>query len=369
MLWIEKYLPEDEYDIKIVCLRDLMPLAERLPQMGGPEVTGMGMKHQFDLFALLRFYRLLIDFKPDILHIHSFRAAVWGRPIARLARVPIVIYSVHNKWGNKIHYFFDRLSSKFGDGIIPFSFAVKKFLTEESGINPHRVMSPVYIGIDIDKFKVRNINQSRQVRTELGIDDSNDVIGFVGALSDQKGLIYLIDAFQRLYHEFPHLKCLLIGEGNLEEKLKTKVRNLGLQEQILFLGQRHDIPLMLNLMDIFVLPSLWEGLPQVVLEAMAARVPVVATDVDGTPEIITHGFNGLLVPSCDSRELADALKTLLYDSHLRSKLSGRGYETVCKRFSLERMVSNFDRLYKRFLRDGSVSGAQSHKGFFFQAGM
>ncbi len=356
MLWTDKYLPEDEYDIKIACLRDLMPLAERLPQMGGPDVTGLGMKHQFDMVALLRFYRLLVYFKPDILHIHSFRAAVWGRPIARLARVPIVIYSVHNKWGNKIHYFFDRVSSRFGDAIIPFSLSVKKFLIDESGHKPDRVMNPIYIGIDIDKFRVRNIGKISAVRKELGIGDSNAVIGFVGALSDQKGLFYLIDAIHRLGPEFPKLKCLLIGEGDLERELKSKVRDLGLQKQILFLGQRYDIPVLLNLMDVFVLPSLWEGLPQVVLEAMAACVPVVATAVDGTPEIITDGFNGLLVPSRDSSKFADALKRLLSDAALRSKLSERGHETVCNRFSVGRMVSDFDSLYKHYL-----VGANSEK--------
>jgi len=365
MLWTERYLPENEYEIKIACLRNLMPFAERLPKMGGPHVMGLGMKHQLDFFALLRFYRLLADFKPDILHIHGFRAAVWGRPIARLARVPVVVCSVHNKWGNEIHYFFDRLSSRLGDAIIPFSSAVKNFLTDESGIDPDRVMNPVYIGIDIDRFKEIDIKKITSVREDLGINESTNIIGFVGALSEQKGLIYLIDAFKKIYREFPNLKCILIGEGDLENELKSKVKEVELQDHILFLGQRYDIPALLNLMDIFVLPSLWEGLPQVVLEAMAAGVPVVATEVDGTPEIISDGVNGFLVPARDSQKLANALKKLLADSALRLTLSERGYETVCNRFSVKRMVSEFDILYKRFLADCSNTNLKMHRQVHF----
>jgi len=125
--------------------------------------------------------------------------------------------------------------------------------------------------------------------------------------------------------------------------------DLGLQNHVFFLGQRYDIPVLLNLMDVFVLPSLWEGPPQVVLEAMAARCAVLATAVDGTPEIITHSVDGWLVPPCDSNALTGSLKNLLNNAELRLHLAENGYETVCRRFSVARMVSDFDKIYKHYL--------------------
>ncbi len=349
MLWLEKYLTERGYDVKLACLRELAPFAGRLEGMGGPEVHVLGMRHLFDVIALFRLFNFFKSFKPDILHIHSFRSAVVGRPIGRLAGVPVIIYSVHNRWGGSTHYALDRWTTRFSDATIPFSLAVKKFLIDEEKLDPDKVKDPVYIGIDIDKFKVDDKSTLGKTREEFGLNDGNKVIGFVGALSEQKGLTYLVDAVDSLRHEFPNLRCLLIGEGEQERHLKAKINKLGLQDYVLFLGQRYDIPVLLNLMDIFILPSLWEGLPQVVLEAMAARCPVIATTVDGTPEIITHGVNGWLIPPKDSKALSDSLKMLLNDSELRANLENRGYETVCERFSVKRMVSDFDNLYKQYL--------------------
>lgn len=349
ILWLEKHLSKHEYDIQIVSLRNLAPFANRLGGKEGPEVHVLGMRHAFDVTALLRLFRFLRSFKPDILHIHSFRAAVVGRPIGRLAGVPVIIYSVHNRWGGKAHYALDRWTTRFGDVTIPFSLAVKNFLTDEEKLDPDKVKEPVYIGIDIDKFRVDDKATLGETRETLGIRNGNEVIGFVGALSKQKGLTYLIDAIGNLHHEFPGLRCLLIGEGDQAEYLKAKVNNLGLQNHVFFLGQRYDIPVLLNLMDVFVLPSLWEGLPQVVLEAMAARCPVLATSVDGTPEIITHGVDGWLMPPCDSIALKDFLKNLLNNTELRLHLAENGYENVCRRFSVARMVSDFDNIYKQYL--------------------
>jgi glycosyltransferase involved in cell wall biosynthesis len=349
MLWLGKKLPERGYDIKLACLRDLAPFALRLRSMGGPNVYVLGMRHLFDIFAVIRLYKLLRDLKPDVLHIHSYRAAIWGRPLGRLAGVPVIIYSVHNKWGGKIHSILDRWTSRYGDVVIPFSVAVKKVLIEGSRINPSKVSAPVYIGVDIEKFTVVSESDIQEVRKGLAINETDNVIGFVGALSEQKGLMYLVDAVDNLRYEFPNLRCLLIGEGEQERHLKAKVNKLGLQEHVLFLGQRYDIPELLCLMDIFVLPSLWEGLPQAILEAMAAHCPVIASAVDGTPEIITHGVDGWLIPPHDSSALRDSLVKLLENEELRKNLANRGYETVCKRFSVKRMVSEFDNLYKQYL--------------------
>jgi len=349
ILWLHQYLPRDIYDVQIVALRNNVPFAERLKQKGQDIFHVIGMRSPLDFGALIKFCKFVRKFKPDVVHIHHFRTAVLCRPILKMCRVPVILYSVHNQWGGRLHYSLDRWTTRYGDATIPFSLAVKKFLLEEEKLSPEKITDPVYIGINIEKFKIEDKAENNKVRKDLGLDPSDNMIGFVGALSEQKGLTYLIDAVDDLHHDFPNLRCLLIGEGEQEKYLKAKVHNLGLQEHVLFLGQRYDIPELLHVMDVFVLPSLWEGLPQVVLEAMAARCPVLATAVDGTPEIITDGVNGLLVPSKDSQAIAGGIRLLLENNELRTKLAESGYKTVCDRFSVKRMVSDFDNLYKQYL--------------------
>lgn len=349
ILWLHQHLPRNIYDVQIVALRDNVPFAKRLKQEGQDIVRVMGMRHALDFCALIKFCKFVRKFNPDVVHIHHYRTAVLCRPILMMCKVPVILYSVHNQWGGKIHYAIDRWTTGFGDATIPFSKAVKSFLIDEERIDPAKVTDPIYIGIDIERFRVKDQALLESKRKELRLAKDDKVIGFVGALSEQKGLTYLIDALSALCINHNKIKCILIGEGDQEKDLKEKAVSLGIKDWILFLGQRYDIPALLNIMDVFVLPSLWEGLPQVVLEAMGARCPVLATAVDGTPEIITHGVDGWLIPPQDSNALRDSLVKLLENKELRKNLASRGYETVCKRFSVKRMVSDFDNLYKQYL--------------------
>ena len=358
MLWLQQRLPPDRYQVRIASLRSLAPFADRLKASGQDSIDVIGMRHQLDVPALFRLYRYLRRVQPDVLHIHSLRAAIWGRPIARLARVPVILYSVHNKWGGAAHHALDRWSSACGDAVIPFSLAVRRYLLDEVGLDPARVAAPVYIGIDLDRFQPLPPAQLAPARQALGIAPGDRVLGFVGALFEQKGLAYLIEvlATLRLDPAHRHLKCLLIGQGPLEPRLRSQADRLGLRDAVLFLGQRDDVPLLLQLMDVFVLPSLWEGLPQVVLEALASGAPVVATAVDGTPEIITHGVDGWLVPPGDVAALGESLRLLLSDGALRSRLAHNGRCTAATRFSVQRMVENFDCLYQQYLAKARRNG-------------
>jgi hypothetical protein len=130
MLFLYQFLPNDIYEIQIVCLRDLSPYADYLNKIGDIKIDIIGMKSNIDFSALLRFYKYIKEFDPDIINFHHYRAAFWGRPLARLARIPVVLYSVHNKWGGALHHFLDRKMARFTDAIIPFSLAVRNYLIE-----------------------------------------------------------------------------------------------------------------------------------------------------------------------------------------------------------------------------------------------
>jgi glycosyltransferase involved in cell wall biosynthesis len=350
LTFLYKSLPKDLYEVRIVCLRNLAPFADYLNKNSDIRVDVIGMKSNYDIFALFRLYSYFKDFKPDIINIHSFRAALWGRLLAKLAGVPVVLYSVHNKWGGVLHHLLDRGLARFTDAIVPFSIAVRDFLLHEEKIPAKYIGKPIYIGIDIKKFSEINQGEVNILRTELGIREGQNVIGFVGSIAEQKGLIYLVESVKKLAATFSDLRCLIIGEGPEEEPLKKIIRKYNLEDHFTFLGQRYDIYNLLHVMKIFVLPSLWEGLPQVVIEAMAASCPVIATDVDGTPEIITHKKDGWLVPSADVGELSKAIELLLSDEGLRKELAENGFKTVKNRFSVEAMTENYNNLYQSYFK-------------------
>ncbi|MBI5675206.1 MAG: glycosyltransferase [Nitrospirae bacterium] len=350
MLFLYTSLPKDTYEIKILCLRNLSPYADYLNKNTDITVDVTGMKNNLDFAALFRFYRYIKKFKPDIINFHSFRAALWGRLIARIAKVPVVLYSVHNKWGGAVHHFLDRSLSRLTDAIVPFSTSVKNYLLYEEKIPAKFVENPIYIGIDIKKFSDINEDDVKLLRQELGIKEGQNIIGFVGSISKQKGLIYLIESVRKLNLNFPDLRCLIIGEGSEEETLRKIIVKYKLENNFTFMGQRYDIYNLLHVMKIFVLPSLWEGLPQVVIEALAASCPVIATNVNGTPEIIAHKKNGWLVPPADAEELSKAIELLLSDKVLRKELAENGFETARDKFSVETMTENYNNLYQSYFR-------------------
>lgn len=354
ILWLFQYLPQDRFAVHIAALRNNVPLADRLREKGTEIVDVIGMRNSLDFFALFRFFKYIKKMKPDVVHIHHFRTAVLCRPLLKLAKVPVVIYSVHNRWGSNIHFALDRWTTRFGNVTVPFSLAVKRFLLDEEKLNPAWVRDPIYIGIDVEKFSRDFPSEIDGLKKELDLVGEEPVIGFVGALAPQKGLVFLIDAVEKLRTRFPKIKCLLIGEGEQESALKTKIQQKQLDAHFIFLGQRYDIPALLKLMDVFVLPSLWEGLPQVVLEAMAARTPVVATNVCGTPEIIENGQNGLLVPPENAGLLSEALGRILGDSTLRQHLIENASQTINTKFRVSQMVDNFAALYEQLLKESNA---------------
>ncbi len=347
--YLYKYLPEDIYEIKILCLRNLSPYADYLNENTDINVDRVGMKNNFDIIALFRFYKYMVKFKPDVINFHSFRAALWGGILAKHAKVPVVLYSVHNKWGGALHRFLDRSTARFTDAIVPFSLAVRNYLIKEENIPEKHIEKPIYIGIDINKFSDVNKDEIESLRKELGIREGQNVIGYVGSLSEQKGLKDLIESLKHLNKNISDICCLIIGDGPEEDSLKKLISEYNLESNFKFLGQRYDIPNLLHVMKVFVLPSLWEGLPQVVIEAMAASCPVIATNVDGTPEIITHKKNGWLISPTNPEEIEIALRTMLTDNNLRKELAENGYSTAKDKFNIETMADNYHNLYQKYI--------------------
>lgn len=182
----------------------------------------------------------------------------------------------------------------------------------------------------------------------LPLDNQHLIVGSIGRFTRQKGYVYLLHAIPRVLARIPDLHFILVGDGELRSKLEESARELGIQDRVSFIGQREDIVPLLKSMHLFVLPSLWEGLPTVVLESMACGVPIVATDVPGTDELIQDQVNGVLVPPGDPQALADAIIAVFQQEGLRHRLVEYGRRSV-QTFSIAEVASRYESLYCKIL--------------------
>jgi glycosyltransferase involved in cell wall biosynthesis len=194
-------------------------------------------------------------------------------------------------------------------------------------------------------------DENRRLRTELGIASTDPVIGVVGSLYPVKGHHHLLAAVPQVLRVYPQATFLIVGKGDLEDSLREEVMRRGLERAVRFLGYREDVPNLLSIMDIFVLPSLSEGLSLALLEAMAAGKPVVATNVGGNPELVRDGVTGFSVPPQDPDAIAGGILSLLGDERRRKIFGDNGRQRVKQYFSLEAMADNYQKLYETCLEN------------------
>jgi sugar transferase (PEP-CTERM/EpsH1 system associated) len=297
---------------------------------------------RWETYKLLGLLRLMRRERIDILHTHLFGSNTWGRILGKLAGVPVII--AHEHWSSKSQreVWVDRLLYRLSDRILVPSEASKRIVMEMERI-PARCLSVLYNGVDISHFTPGSASGC-EVRRELGLRCEELVIGTVGRLSPEKGGVdVLIRAVERLRGDHPRVRLVVVGDGPLRPDLEKVADDLG--SNVIFTGTRTDVARILSAMDIFVLPSLKEAMPIALLEAMAMRLPVVATHVGGVPEIVEDGENGILVPPGDEPALHAALQRLADDPALISTLAHAGQAHVQANFTLDSMVARVEQLY------------------------
>jgi len=205
-------------------------------------------------------------------------------------------------------------------------------------------------GRDLERFRPGRDGCRKKLRTRYGIGDDVLVFGVFARLNFQKGHTYLLRALKKINCGKRHLKVVFVGDGELRDDLARQCKSLQLTDTVIFAGFQNDVPGFLDMIDIKVLPSLHEGLPLCVIEALAMEKPVIATAVDGTPEIIHHQQTGLLIPPKDSDALADALLYAINHRGEMDLMGKRGRQDIVRRFSLERQVSETEQVYKDLVR-------------------
>jgi glycosyltransferase involved in cell wall biosynthesis len=336
---------QERYGLEIISLQMKRP-GERNPLARGIR----------SLWGLGRLYRLMRRHKIEIVQTFSHYSNIVGPVIAWLARIPVRVssqrMSLRGASGWLLHL--DRLivNSPLVTRMVSVSEGTRRFCIEKQGMKADKIVT-IHNGIDLERFKPAAApKQEEHLRRDLGLVDSELIITTVARLHPQKGHSYLIQALPRILDTVPHSQFLFVGGGELRSQLEALVRDAGLEDVVRFLGVRQDVPDLLAISDLFVLPSLWEGLPNSVLEAMAAGVPVVATNVDGSPEVVADGETGILVPPADPAALAEAICSLLQDRALRASMAEAARSRVAECFSQEANVAAYEGLYRDLIGEG-----------------
>jgi glycosyltransferase involved in cell wall biosynthesis len=346
-------LDSANYAVTLGCLQMRGPL---LTKLHGSTVTVMewvargGVNSPRGIYQILRLARFLRRERFQIVHAHDLWSNLMAIPAARLARVPVVISSrrdlSHLAWYTPRRRKILRHLQSLSSAVLVNSGQIRDQLVQEDGFR-REFIRVVHNGIDLDHFG-RLVPERERIFP--GLDNCTLIVCTGNMHSDVKGHHTLIEAARLICAKFPQVRFVLIGDGKKRAEFESKVSELGLQPNFLFLGSRQNVPEILSCCDMAVLPSQAEGFSNALLEYMAVGLPTVATDVGGNPEVIENGVNGLLVRPNDPTALAEAISSLLENPHFASQLGSAAQEQVRRHFDFARLTSNVDDLYTELLQ-------------------
>ncbi len=321
------------------------PLHAKASEAGLP-VLPITMNSELDLWAIHRLARAMRRAHCVLAHFHDAHGAALGSRAAARAHVPIRIISRRVDFPVRSRHKY----IKGIDSVIAISEGVRQVLIK--GGVPERLIEVVPSGIDFAPF--REVKERDFLRKEFGFGPEDYLVGIVAQLEDHKGHRDLIEAAKILKDHAPRVRIVIVGEGSLRMQLDQQAHELRVEDVVYFLGFREDIPRILASLDLFVLSSRMEGLGSSIMDAMASRLPVVATQAGGIPEVVIHRETGLLVPPQDPPALANAILKLYLDRALAARLAQRGFEVVHEKFSAEAMARKTIRVYERIASEKGV---------------
>jgi glycosyltransferase involved in cell wall biosynthesis len=318
-------------------------------EAAGIEVVNLNrLRHGFDWSIVKELAQIIRHRDIAVVRTHQYHANLYGRLAAWLCRVPCIVPSIHNVYtrDRKIHRrVLNNILGRVSDRVIAVSGAVKDDVIAFDGISPDKI-TVLYNGVEEGRFAGVDTAGARSV---LGIPEDGIVVGTVGRLTHQKGQKYLLEAMPAVLKEFPGALLLVVGDGPAVNGLRELVKQAGLDGSVIFTGSRRDVPAMLAAMDIFVFPSLWEGLPNALIEAMAAGKTIIATDIKPNREVLGHEQAGVFVPCEDSTAIAAGITQLLRDRGLASRLAYAAQKRALATFTISRTVSAYTDLFEEIL--------------------
>lgn len=358
---LARLMDDARFEQKFGCLRRWGPLLAEMECEYGPipEYRIRNLHSARTLHQQLRLAASLRRQRVQVLHSYNFYANVFSLPAAKLARVPCVVASIRDMgvYLTPRQQYVHKLVCRLADQIVVNADAIKHWLAAQ-GYSGERI-TVIPNGVDVNRFS--SPPADLKLRCRLGLPENAQLVLMLARLNPEKGIEYLLRAAARVSPRFPQAYFLIVGEGftnragefvsdtEYQRRLVNMVASLGIGERVRFTGLITDIPPLLAQASVSVLPSLSEGLSNTLLESMAAGVPVVATRVGGTPEAISDGEHGLLVPPKDDAALAEAIGAILADAELARRLGSQARARAVQRYSLERMVQANQDLYTHLL--------------------
>ncbi|NQV38839.1 MAG: glycosyltransferase family 4 protein [Candidatus Marinimicrobia bacterium] len=350
-------LDKTRYELTLIC-NSKGPLLERAKKI--PEIKLINLKYLErdirpvkDALAFIILIKILICNQYHIVHTHSSKPGVLGRLAAWIIGIPVIIHTVH---GFPFH---DQMNGSLKTILIAIERSMARIsnhLITVSNLNlikiinlniaPRHKLTNIYSGIDFKKFANHNNNS---LRIELSIPDSTKIIGSIGRLSLQKDPLCFIRAIPIVREAFPDSHFILVGSGELKEKITQAIKKLRLEDCVSLLGSRDDIPNILHSIDLFVLSSIYEGLGRSLTEAIYCKLPVVATNVEGVPELVQNNNTGCLVEPVDEIGLAHGIINQLKNPAKARLMAEKAFEFVKSNFDVHSMVTQIDQLYKEII--------------------
>jgi glycosyltransferase involved in cell wall biosynthesis len=351
-----KNIDKKRYEINICCIGKEGNISGELKKIGCNVIILNRRYILRDIFTTFALYKVIKKCNPDIIHTSLFYANYHGRIAAKLAGVPVIISEEQcvDSWKDKYYIFviIDNILSYFTDSIIACSETVRDFTVKQEKIALDK-FSVIYNTFDADRLNPVNLNKI-ELNSKMGFLPEDIIIGSIGRLCEQKGHSYLIDAIAEVVKKIPNVKLLIVGEGPLEPKLKAKVNRMNLNSTVFFMKKRYDINHLLELFDIFILPSLWEGLSVVLLEAMYMGRPVIVSDISSNREVVVNNETGLLVPPADYNALSQKIISLLNDKTKRERIGLAAKKSVSGRFNTNTRVMELSDLYEKEMRKKDI---------------
>ena len=352
MIPILGHIDHQRFNVRVCVLQSKHgnPLADDIRTLNAP-VDFVEVKHLRDIQSLWRLRNYLKHTHADLLHTQLEFSNILGNISAKLLRLPSVC-TVHvlppsnPDFKTRLHQRTEWLALRlFCNRVITVSEETRRQYILHSGI-PNRKLLTIYNGIDLTNFQRLEPDPQRvALRNEFRLPDDSNLLITVAVLRQLKGIEYMLRALPDILRAHPNTYYLIVGDGPHREALSLTAQQAGVQEHVIFAGTRNDIPHLLSASDIFILPTLTEALPTVLAEAMACRLPIVASAVGGVPEMVVDGVNGILVQPANPAELSQVCNNLLAHPDKLSALGESGWSFVNQKFNINQQVTQLQDLY------------------------
>jgi glycosyltransferase involved in cell wall biosynthesis len=346
--WMIPRFDPERYNVSLVSLRK-KDLSEETLDAYGIDITYLH-RSKFDPATLPALLKVIERKQIDILHLHGYGATTFGRMAGGMKRIPTILHEHANltttPWFQKVA---DAVLEPLTDISIAVSRSTADFLVRARQMPPDKVRV-VYLGVPLEEFsRVRSAEEVASARSELGIGPGDFAVGTVTRLHESKGNSFLVEAARLVLDGRPNARFFIVGEGPLRADLERQARSLGIGDRVVFAGFARDVARVVSAFDLSVFPSLWEGTPLTVFEALAMGKTILATDADGLVDVLTHDRDAIVVPRGNAAALARGMVALMDDEEARrrlgthARLTGRQYDI---RLFVRKMEQLYDLLHR-----------------------